>query len=144
MSVGNLIKNIFVAALLTPLWLLVDMVVAAVFCAIFGIEDGDGWVVITTIFAVITYPLVVWYFYNKDKKKSTCPRCKTPFAYYEKSIGSETLSEDYISQDVKDSDGYYRRKSYKVGKEKKYYEGQCKECGHTTKRSEIGSFKREV
>ncbi|MGX3011707.1 hypothetical protein ACWIUD_09170 [Helicobacter sp. 23-1044] len=99
---------------------------------------------VVIIFAVITYPIVVWYFYNKDKKKSTCPRCKTPFVFYEQEAGTETLSEDYISQDVKDSNGVYRRKSYKVGKERKYYEGKCKECGHTTKRNEVSNFKREI
>lgn len=81
---------------------------------------------------------------QRKKKDTTCPRCKTPFSYYDELIKTETLSEDYISQDVKDSDGVYRRKAFRVGKEKDYYRTTCKECGYTTERAEVSSFKREV
>lgn len=104
----------------------------------------DTIVVILIILTILTCIICVWGLYEHYKKQSTCPRCKTPFVYYEKSIGSETLSEDYITQDVKDSNGVYRRKSYKVGKERVHYKSTCKECGHTTERSAVGSFKREV
>ncbi|MGX2983534.1 hypothetical protein [Helicobacter sp. 23-1045] len=101
-------------------------------------------IVIMGIIAILLLPLAIWVAYNDYKKKSTCPRCKMAFVFYEKEVGSETLSEDYITQDVKDSNGVYRRKSYKVGKERVYYETKCKECGHTTKRNAVGNFKREV
>ena len=101
-------------------------------------------IVIMGIIAILLCPVSIWAIYNGYKKQSTCPRCKTPFVFYEKEVGTEALSEDYITQDVKDSNGVYRRKSYKVGKERVYYETKCKECGHTTERSAVRDFKREV
>lgn len=96
------------------------------------------------IIGIILFIMVLIGAYIQDKEKTTCPRCKEPFVWYEEKEGTETLSEDYISQDVKDSEGVYRRKAYRIGKERDYYRSTCKECGYTTTRTEVGSFKREV
>lgn len=146
MNIGALIKSLLKAII--PAGLLWIMVVGILFFEI-EIADVDSWnenvaEAVFLIIYIILYAIIATYFYNSSAKKSTCPRCKTPFVFYEKCVGSETLSEDYISKDVKDSDGRYRRKSYKVGKERNYYESKCKECGHTTKRDAVINFQREV
>lgn len=143
MSITAMIKSFFwgiVCAIF--LMLIIGFVLIFVFAFV---EVSDN--VATAIFiilAVILFPVCIWGAYENYKQKSTCPRCKTPFVFYEKCVGSETLSEDYISHDVKDNDGTYRRRSYKVGKERNYYESKCKECGYTKERNEVSNFKREI
>lgn len=143
MSIGALIKNLFIA--IFPAWILWIVLFICISCIV-DVEAMNKSVltVLNIIVYIILYIILVTYFYKRDAKKSTCPRCKTPFVFYEKCVGSETLSEDYISQDVKDNDGTYRRRSYKVGRERNYYESKCKECGYTTERNEVSNFKREI
>lgn len=143
MNIVALIKNLFIAIIpAVILWLVLLICISC----IVDVEAMNEYVLTTLkiIVYIISYAITVTYLYKRDAKKTTCPRCKTPFVFYEKCVGSETLSEDYISQDVKDSDGTYRRKSYKVGKERNYYEAKCKECGHTTERNAVSNFKREI
>lgn len=143
MSIGAMIKSFFIGTICAIfLMLIIGFVLMFVFAFV---EVSDN--VATAIFiilAVILFPVCIWGAYENYKQKSTCPRCKMPFVFYEKCVGSETLSEDYISQDVKGSDGVYRRRSYKVGKERNYYESKCKECGYTKERQAVSNFKREI
>ena len=142
MSVWNLIKSIFKAVFFGLVgWVVISLVIANTTIS----ENAQELLfIIVTLATIVIIPILAWYFYSENKQQTTCPRCKTPFVFYEKEVGSETLSEDYISQDVKDSNGVYRRKSYKIGKERVYYESTCKECGYTTKRDAVRDFKREV
>ena len=143
MSIGAMIKSFFIGTICAIfLMLIIGFVLIFVF-AFLEVSDSVA-TAILVILAIILFPVCIWGVYESYKQKSTCPRCKTPFVFYEKCVGSETLSEDYISQDVKGSDGTYRRKSYKVGRERNYYEAKCKECGHTTERNEVSNFKREI
>ncbi len=133
MNVGALIKSIFLCGIV---WLIV-------MC--FGVANGLSFkfVIITTL----GYIFGVYSLYQHDKEKSTCPRCKKHWAWYEKLTDTETLSEGYISEDVKKSDNgreYYVRKGFRVGKERDYYRSTCKECGYTTERTQVSSYKREV
>lgn len=132
-----LIKAIFVSLFWAPIcggiiWFVAKLV--------FDTASGN----LFWVSSIISYLLCVIGLFFKHKEESTCPRCKEPFAWYEEKEGTETLSEDYISQDVKDDNGIYRRKAYRIGKERDYYRSTCKECGYTTTRTELGSFKREV
>lgn len=143
MSITALIKSIFWGIIA---WFIIMLIIALVVVSMLeylGVPDSVIRIVFIAL-AVIILPACIWALYAKYKEESTCPRCKTPFVFYEKSVGSETLSEDYISQDVKGSDGVYRRKSYKVGKERNYYKSKCKECGFTKERQAVSNFKREV
>ena len=147
MNVGCLIKSLFIGIFAAPIVWGILFIIAIGLRLLFDsswlgllIARWDSFFVISGL----CYPLAVWLAYQTDKKDTTCPRCKMPFSWYEKLIRTETLSEDYISQDVKDDDGVYRRKAFRVGKERDYYRATCKECGFTTERTEVGSFKREV
>lgn len=143
MSIKAMIKSLFLGTICAIfLMLIIGFVLIFVF-AFLEVSDSVA-TAILVILAIILFPVCIWGAYESYKQKSTCPRCKTPFVFYEKCIGSETLSEDYISQDVKDSDGTYRRRSYKVGRERNYYESKCKECGYTTERNAVSNFKREI
>lgn len=143
MSITAMIKSFFLGIIAgTVVTIIVGLVVSFIL-GYLGVSD-NVLTIVWIVLAVIIFPACMWALYEGYKEKSTCPRCKTPFAFYEKRVGSETLSEDYISHDVKGSDGVYRRKSYKVGKERNYYKSKCKECGHTKERQDVSSFKREV
>lgn len=111
----------------------------------FGVANGLSFkfVIITTL----GYIFGAYSLYQHDKEKSTCPRCKTPWAWYKKLTDTETLSEGYISEDVQKSDNgrqYYVRKGFRVGKERDYYRSTCEECGYTTQRTQVSSYKREI
>lgn len=144
MSIGAMIKSFFwgiVCAIF--LMLIIGFVLMFVGFGLLGMSD-NAFFITMVILAVILFPVCIWGAYENYKQKSTCPRCKTPFVFYEKCVGSETLSENYISHDVKDNDGTYRRRSYKVGKERNYYKSKCKECGYTKERQAVSNFKREI
>lgn len=142
--VGALIKiffkSLFVAIFI---WVFGVLLLGGSFFGIWESDNEVNWNVLYAI-GIICFIILLMGNYVKDKEKTTCPRCKESFVYIEEKEGTETLSEDYISQDVKDSEGIYRRKSYRIGKEKHYYRSTCKECGYTDTRTEVGSFKREV
>lgn len=100
-------------------------------------------------FVIATVIGVFWYYkrekeYERKKKNSTCPRCKTPFAYYRKTTGKEILSEGYVSEDVKDSDGNYRRQAFRAGKQKIFFTATCKECGFSQSGETIDTYKERV
>lgn len=144
MSIGAIIKSFFIGTICAIfLMLIIGFVLMFVGFGLLEMSD-NAFFIIMVILAVILFPVCIWGTYESYKQKSTCPRCKTPFVFYEKCVGSETLSENYISHDVKDNDGTYRRRSYKVGKERNYYESKCKECGYTKERNEVSNFKREI
>lgn len=142
----TMIKSLFWGIGTTIFVMFIAGIVLSIIASAFSLGETaiSAIIVIMGIIAILLCPVSIWAIYNGYKKQSTCPRCKTPFVFYEKEVGTEALSEDYITQDVKDSNGVYRRKSYKVGKERVYYETKCKECGHTTERSAVRDFKREV
>lgn len=143
MNIGELIKNLFKAIIPAGiLWFVLGFCIG--FVVDFNTINEDVFTALVIIIYIISYTILVTYFYKRDAKKSTCPRCKMPFVFYEKRVGSETLSEDYISQDVKGSDGIYRRRSYKVGKARYYYEAKCKECGYTKERQSVSNFKEAI
>ena len=100
------------------------------------------------VLCIICYPLGVLASYHIEKEETTCPRCKKPFSWYEKSTGSETLSESVVSEDVKVDDGnnryHFERRAFRVGKRRYYYRATCKECGYTQDRTEVGSYKERV
>ena len=96
---------------------------------------------------ILLYPLLVFAYYLGAKKKSTCPRCKEPFCWEEKQVGSKTLSEAYVSEDVEKRSGdrtWYERQSFRVGKRRYFYETTCLECGYHTSRESVGSYKERV
>lgn len=132
MNITAMIKSFFNGAIFAFFLMLIIVIVSIFVFAFFEVPDSIA-IAILAILAIILFPVCIWGAYEKYKQESTCPRCKMPFVFYEKRVGSETLSEDYISQDVKGSDGVYRRKSYKVGKERNYYKSKCKECGYTNR-----------
>ena len=129
MNVGCLIKNIFKGALFTLFVGLVLGFMIAYFIdmAFAGNKPDVDAGILLFCTTILPYPLWVYLFYRNDKKDTTCPRCKTPFSYYVKNEGYETLSSDYISEDVKVNDGngrhHFERRAFKVGKRKHYYKG---------------------
>lgn len=143
--IAALIKAIVLSLIVAPIFVFIILVIIALgYEWLFGPLSDTATLVLGVILILLSYPLSVIGLFSNYKEKATCPRCKEPFVWYEEKEGTETLSEDYISQDVKDSEGIYRRKSYRIGKERDYYRSTCKECGYTETRTEVGSFKREV
>ena len=85
------------------------LVVGVIIKFLLGIDFKDDYIGITLIICYIPcYILVVRFYYNKRKKASICPRCKMTWAWCEKITNTETLSEGYISEDVKIRDGLDR------------------------------------
>ncbi len=97
---------------------------------------------------ILIFIFGVYYSYSSKKKDSTCPRCKESFCWYEKQVDSETLSEAYVSEDVKKTDNnnrtYYERQAFRVGKRRYFYATTCTECGYRTSRESVGSYKERV
>lgn len=141
--IKSLFKGVWYAFIIGMMVWVVLFVVAILFDSKSLAQLIYGWYRFFVL-CIICYPLGVLASYHIEKEQTTCPRCKKPFSWYEERTGTETLSEDYISQDVKGNDGIYRRKSFRVGKERDYYCATCKECGYISERTEVGSFKREV
>lgn len=152
MNVVALIKYIFLGILAAPLlggiiWVILFIIACFGFEWLASLLEGSGWRGFFVI-SILCYPLVVWGAYQQNKEETTCPRCKTPFSWYEESIGSETLSESVVSEDVKVDDGnnrhHFERRAFRVGKRKYYYRATCKECGYTQDRTSVGSYKERV
>lgn len=150
MNVGCLIKSIFAGIFGTFFsGLLVGFVLIIIHSAIFDEQKAYQvpLLIVGAILTILSYPYWVYKVYQGYKKKTTCPRCKTPFSWYEKGTGSKTLSEGYVSEDVKvnDSKGYhYQRQGFRVGKREYYYRAACKECGYIQDRMSVGSYKERV
>ncbi|RDU55496.1 BspA family leucine-rich repeat surface protein [Helicobacter sp. MIT 00-7814] len=90
-----------------------------------------------TIWAILIVLSIVGVFYG-IKGDTYCESCGNYFCW--KLVKTELLSENIITQDEKQSDGSYRRVSYKVGEEKDYY--RCKRCGRNE--SCVREFKRRI
>lgn len=103
----------------------------------FGVVDSVAGELFLTIWGIFIVLFVVLMFYS-IKWDTQCEACGNYFCW--KRIKTEVLSENIITQDEKQSDGSYRRVSYKVGEEKDYY--RCKRCGRNE--SCVGKFKRRI
>lgn len=140
------------------IWSITSSIVASLFCValvffiIFivallafdvDITEKNVLVYALLLYILFFFILAVW-FYKDDKESTTCPQCKTAFAYESKHIKTQTLSEQIVSRDVKDEKGKYRRKAFRIGREKRHHRATCKECGYTKEWTDENSYSREI